>query len=123
MRQHSTCAPAWSAARWRLRFGLAYELLRELRSVYFRIAEMHRIGADEWGWATTRIRAFPENLQDVMYQAHSDDIQNLRIQRPWLPASGVALDLEGLDAGAQLMLHNLDRVKSQKVDSCEVSWS
>ena len=87
MRELSSYAPEWSGLRWGLRFSLAYELLRELRSVYFRIAEMHRIGADERGWAMKWLRGFPESLRDVMFQAHSDGIRNLRIQRPWLPAA------------------------------------
>lgn len=114
MRELSSYAPEWSARRWGIRFKLAYELLRELRSVYFRIAEMHRIGADERGWSMTGLLAVPENLQDLMIQAHNEGIRNLLIQRPWLPASGVALYLEGIEAGAKLILRNADRGKNTK---------
>ncbi len=102
MHQLSTHLPRFSASRLILRFGLAYELLREAYSVPCRIAEMHNREVDEQGWKMTWIRAFPENQRDALIQAHNLDIQNLRMRRPWMTGFDVALYLEGIEAGALL---------------------
>jgi hypothetical protein len=106
MRQLSSYAPRFSAQRLVLRFALAYELIREVCSVPHCILEMHDRSVDEQGWRTKRPQAFPVCLQDVVTQARSWGIQSLRSRRPWLGAFGVALYLEGLEAGALLQLHN-----------------
>ena len=104
MRQLSSYAPPFSAARLVLRFGLAYELLREICSVPHCIAEMHNRSVDEQGWRTTQIRAFPAIQQDALLQARSSGIQSLRSRHPWLTGFDVALYLEGFEAGASFQL-------------------
>lgn len=122
MRQLSTYAPAFSVQRLAFRFGLAYELMREIRSVPHRIAEIHSRGGDERGWKTIENPAFPTHLRGVMCQVRNLGIQNLRSRRPWVTALDIVLFLEGLEAGALLQLGNLDTAEqqmSEPLPNCE----
>jgi hypothetical protein len=99
MRQLSTYAPRFSIARLAYRFGLAYELLLEIRTIAYRISEMHRISADERGWEMKWLHGVPTDLRDAVSQVHNLGIQNLQSRRPWMTAFDVALYHEGLQEG------------------------
>jgi hypothetical protein len=104
MRQLSSYAPPWSVQRFALRFGLAYELIREVRSLPRRIAEMHNTGLVEEGRGLTPLLVAPASLRDEMFQAHNWGRQSLQNRRPWATGFDVALFLEGLEAG--LLFHD-----------------
>ena len=99
MRQLSSYAPPFSALRLALRFGLAYELLREIRSVAHRIADLHSTGADEQGFELKQPGRFSVYQRNALIPPHSEGIQNLRISRPWLTGFDAGLYLEGREAG------------------------
>jgi hypothetical protein len=100
MRQLSSDAKPWSALRFRLRFLLLCELLRELRTAGYRIAEMHGRLEDEQGYPLTLPELVSNSKRGELLQAHSVDIRNLQSQYPSLAAFGAALHLEGFAAGA-----------------------
>jgi hypothetical protein len=105
MRQLSNYARPFSVARFVYRFALAYELLRECRTIVSRISEMHGISADEEGYELKWIRDVPENLRDALCLVHNSGIQSLYSRRPWATAFDVALYHEGLQQGVLSQLH------------------
>jgi hypothetical protein len=100
MRQLSSYGKPWSGYRFRLRFVLLCELLRELRSAGRRTAEMHGKSEDEQGRQLTWLRAFPVDRRDAAYQAHTRGIESLRIHYPWLTSFDFELFQEGFVAGS-----------------------
>ncbi len=123
MRQLSNYARPFSAQRLKLRFALLYELIREVGSVYRRILELHSRGVDEQGWGMTWLRAVAEPQRCVAIQAHNEDIQNLRTQRPWLTGFDVALYLEGFEAGLMFQPGTLRREAPRKGAACIPPYS
>lgn len=117
MRQLSSYAKPWSVRRFCLRFVLLCELLRELRSVGRRIAEMHSRAEDEQGYELTLPEWVSNLMRGELLLAHSADIRNLQSRYPWLAAFDVGLHLEGFAAGAlwQLRTSCLDR-EEEKTD-------
>jgi hypothetical protein len=113
MRQLSSYAPRWSVQRFGLRFGLAYELLRESRSLFRRIGEMHSRGVDERGWEMTWIRVVPVHLRDALLQARNEGTRSLRSLYPWATAFDVALYQQGFVAGALFQADNPRTAESQ----------
>ena len=115
MRQLSSYAPRFSVARLAYRFGLAYELLLEIRTIAYRISEMHRISADERGWETKRLQGVPADLRDAVCQVHNVGIQNLQSRRPWVTDFDVALYHEALQEGV------LSQCRSQHTEGLQIS--
>jgi hypothetical protein len=115
MRQLSSYAKPWSVLRFQMRFGLLCELIRELRNVYYRIAEMHSKAEDEQGAKQTWLRVFPKGQHHAAYQARNLDIQNLRNRYPWLSAFDVELHREGF-VGGWLWQSGKTRMEEQQID-------
>jgi hypothetical protein len=100
MRQLSSYAKPWSAQRFHLRFVLTCELIREVRSLYSRIEEMHSRAGDEQGYPLTLPEWVSNLKRGELLQAHSGDIQNLQSRYPWMTGFDAGLHLEGFAAGA-----------------------
>lgn len=99
-RQVSTWAPLFSAQRWAYRFPLAYALWHECCSLPQRILSLHERGMLDNGLALEQLSR-EDHAQDDAYQSRSQDIQNLRKDRPWATLFDVATYVEGHLAGAR----------------------
>ena len=99
-RQVSSGVPFFSAQRWRFRFPLLYELWLELRSVRYRIAMLHEIGAED-GIDLRFVGRRECAAGDDEYLSRSEGIQNLQRDRPWASLFDVATFLAGHAAGVE----------------------
>ena len=116
MRQLSSYGKPWSGYRFRLRFVLLCELLREARSLCYRIGEMHSTAEDEQGYELTLPQWVSNPKRGELLQAHNEGIRSLQSRYPWMTAFDVGLHLEGFAAGAlwQSRTSCLCRVEPQK---------
>jgi hypothetical protein len=105
-RQVSNWAPKWSAQRWAYRFPLAYESLREMRSVFHRILELHERGLAQRGVEMILPASVPIRLRDAVYRAHSEGRQNLQTSHPWVTLVDVSIFWQGFVAGCVCLSGN-----------------
>ena len=97
-----TLRQVFSACYLEWRFPLAYALWRELRSVPYRILEIHEKDLAEKGLHLPAvIQVLPDGVRQRDGDGHSrtEDIQNLQMHRPWTTLLDHLLYLEGREAG------------------------
>jgi len=97
-----TLRQVFSACYLKWRFPLAYALWRELRSVPYRILEIHERGLAENGLHLgAQIETLPDGSRsrDADARSRIEDIQNLQMARPWTTLLDHLLFVEGREAG------------------------
>jgi hypothetical protein len=97
-----TLRQVFSACYLKWRFPLAYALWRELRTIPYRILEIHERGLAENGLHLgAEIETLPDGSRrrDADARSRIEDIQNLQTERPWATLLDHLPYLEGREAG------------------------